>query len=475
MVLGAIFAGLLVYSQTFAFCWDEGFHLLAARMISFGKRPYLDFCFPQTPLNAYLNASLVRVFGNTWKPAHVLAAVWLSGGVFLIADFVFSRFPVGRWRLAASLFAAILIVSVYNVVGFGTVAQAYAICLFLTVAAMRVACAAVRRGSLALIFCAGLLACASAACSMLTAAAVPVLLVWCVIQNRGARRKTAAVFIAAAVIPFLPVVWLFAHGPAQTFFNIVQYQALYRGVNWGEATPHDVEVFFDLSESPAGLMLVLLGASALVYARRNAWDRRLVAEYFLCAAIAAGIALELLTAHPTFARYFLLTVPFLAVPAAGGLMIVGSKLYRADRPWPAFALAALLTLYGLAGQGFEDRDSLHWRQMEKVAAKVNEVTPPGATLGADEITYFLTGRPAPPGMEFAYGQKLNLPADRERLMHLIPQSKVDEMLRNKIFQTFEVCEEDDMDLKPAQFYNQHAEVETCHVYWDPKEGQWESR
>jgi hypothetical protein len=49
-------AGLLAYSQTWCLAWDEGYHLVAAQMIVAGKRPYLDFCFPQTPLNAYWNA-----------------------------------------------------------------------------------------------------------------------------------------------------------------------------------------------------------------------------------------------------------------------------------------------------------------------------------------------------------------------------------------------------------------------------------
>ena len=45
-------AGLLVYSQTLAFAWDEGYHLVAAFLIAHGKIPYIDFVFPQTPLNA---------------------------------------------------------------------------------------------------------------------------------------------------------------------------------------------------------------------------------------------------------------------------------------------------------------------------------------------------------------------------------------------------------------------------------------
>src|ERR1035441_953555 len=50
-------AGLAVYAQTLAFAWDEGFHLLAAQLIKAGKTPYLDFFFPQAPLNAYWNAA----------------------------------------------------------------------------------------------------------------------------------------------------------------------------------------------------------------------------------------------------------------------------------------------------------------------------------------------------------------------------------------------------------------------------------
>jgi hypothetical protein len=65
--LAALFlaaAALITYSQTRAFVWDEGFHLVAAALIAHGKTPYVDFCFPQTPINAYFNAALIRVFGQ---------------------------------------------------------------------------------------------------------------------------------------------------------------------------------------------------------------------------------------------------------------------------------------------------------------------------------------------------------------------------------------------------------------------------
>ena len=44
-------AVFLVYAETWAFCLDEGYHLVAAQLIGAGKVPYVDFFFPQTLLN----------------------------------------------------------------------------------------------------------------------------------------------------------------------------------------------------------------------------------------------------------------------------------------------------------------------------------------------------------------------------------------------------------------------------------------
>ena len=273
-----------------AFAWDAGFHLLAARLIREGKRPYLDFCFPQTPLNAYLNAGWMSIFGDTWRSVQALAAIMTAAAILLTADYVYTRFPVREWKLPAAIFSALLCVSIYNVLAFGTVAQAYGVCLFLSVAALRLAMAAVRRATLWLIFAAGLCAGASAACSLLTAAALPVLLAWCVFENKSRLRtvrkkgtdysvpaceplpppsagevdravcplfshplKTAAAFVAGSIVPFLPVAWLALEGPRQVLFNLIQYQTLYRRAKWDGASEHDFEVFFSVSGTPAAV------------------------------------------------------------------------------------------------------------------------------------------------------------------------------------------------------------------------------
>jgi hypothetical protein len=198
-------AGLVVYSQTLAFSLDEGFHLLASQLINRGKTPYLDFCFPQPPLNAYWNAAWMRILGDSWRIPHFFAALLVAGAVILVAEFIFSRFPLPQWRLPCALVGGFMVAVSVPVVQFGTV-QAYGMCLFLSVAAFRVSILSVDRKNLFCPFCAGLLAGAAAASSLLTAPVVPVLLVWILVYDRTANRwiKSAA-FLVGTAIPYVPV------------------------------------------------------------------------------------------------------------------------------------------------------------------------------------------------------------------------------------------------------------------------------
>jgi hypothetical protein len=101
-------AGLAVYAQTVAFAWDEGFHLLAAQLIiRNGKTPYLDFFFPQAPLNAYWNAGWMRLFGDTWRTAHAVAGMIGAAGVLLAAHAVYRRFPIAGMAHDAGALAVV--------------------------------------------------------------------------------------------------------------------------------------------------------------------------------------------------------------------------------------------------------------------------------------------------------------------------------------------------------------------------------
>ena len=460
-------AVLLVYSQTWAFTWDESYHLLAAQLMGAGRRPYLDFCFPQTPLNAYWNAGWMRLLGQSWRVSHAFAAWFTIGAVLLTVDFVFRRFPVGSWRLAAAIAAGLATGLNAMVFEFGPLAQSYGICLFALAAAFRITVRAVDRSGPLLAALAGFFAGVAAGSSLLSAAAAPVLLVWMLFYNRAGRRWTKLMaFGAGTVVPFAPVFWLFWLGPRQTWFNVVQYHTFFRTLYWPETTRHDLEILTSWIDSGQALVLGLLAVFGLLYvARRSAWPRALQAEFYLCAWLAAALSVWVGRAHPTFARYFLLTVPFLTILSVVGLYAIASRVLGADRPrWPVLLVSVLFAL-GLGKSLYERRD-LNWSVYQRHANKVDQVTPRHSLLLADEPIYFLTRRTPPPGFELYYTHKVNLPNAEAALMHVITEAEVKRQVQSGMFATAYSCDDDKIeDYGLEKLYTQHVDIDDCSLYW----------
>lgn len=464
--LAAYAAALLVFSQTWAFAWDESYHLLAAQLILAGRRPYLDFCFPQTPLNTYWNAAWMALAGQSWRVAHAVAALLIIAAVLLVADYAARRMPDLRWRAPAALAAALAFGCNPMVFLFGPLGQPYGLALFALVAAFRFAVRTPsgRASNAAL---AGLFAGAAAASTLLTAAAAPVLLVWTVMYGPRARWRTAAAFCAGAAIPFAPVIRLFVLGPRQTWFNLVQYHLEFRKLYWPHATSHDIEVLTGwLSSLPAAALGALAAFGLYWTARRSGWTREAKAELYLCAWLALALAAEIGRAHPTFPQYFLLVVPFLAILAAVGLC-AAAQLLGAKRLLRPVAVVAAIFILGVSRSVYMDRENTHWSQYERIAAKLAEVTPPGAAIYANEPIYFLLRRIPPPGFELYYTHKLDLPAADRALYHILTSAEVKRQVQSGRFMTAYSCEDDEIeDLGLRRLYTMSQEIGDCVVFWD---------
>ncbi len=461
-------AALGVYAQTMAFVWDEGFHLVAAQMINRGATPYLDFLFPQTLLNAYWNAGVLRWFGNDWHSVHVFDALFVSATVWMAANYIMRRFPVEKWALPCAVTTAGFIGLDTVVVPFGPCAQAYASGMMLTFIAFRVAIKAVDRTSIWLTAVTALLVAAAAGSTLLVAPAVVVFALWIVIVNRaGSRLRKFVAYCLVAVIPFTPEIVLFIRSPRQTLFNVVQYQALFRRVNWGDVGAHDFTTFLDWTVSSQTLLLGLLGLIGLVFlVRKSNWETKLRHELYLAAAVAFATGAFIATAHPTFGRYFIFIIPFVALLAAVGFYYTGSSLIGPGRPfWPT-AILLFIMISGITKWLFDDRDATHWQDYEKITAKIREVTPPGDEIMADDLVYFLLRERPPARMEFSYSHKLELPAAQERLYHVISYKELGEQIARGRFHTVETCKDDvEDDLRLNDMFPNQQDFDDCTVYW----------
>jgi len=478
-LVSVLYAGLLFYSQTWAVAWDEGFHLLAAQLIKNGKRPYLDFLFPQTALNAYWVAAWMRVFGDTWRLVHALSATLTAGAIFMTGDFVLRRFPVPNWRLPAALAAALATGMNVMVFEYGAIGQAYGLCLFLIVAAFRASLVTVERDGLWWPALAGFASAAAAASSLLTAPVAPVLLVWMVLQRRTRNRWTKSVaFLVGAFLPVVPLLRLFLQAPRLVRFNIFDYHFFFRQVEWEGAIQHDFEILTAWVDSTPALVLGLLALAGLLFIfRRSGWESPLKSEFYLCGWLALALSLHLSTAHPTFERYFLFTVPFLAILASVGLYAAGSRLDTPERTWPPIMVLTVLLALGLARAVYQKHSSMNWKDFEHVARKVQEVTPAQQPFMADEFVYFLTRRQPPSGLEHEDSHKLsNLPASFSAALHVLPRKELEQQVKQGAFATVETCDDDDERVEAyhlPQLYAKREEISGCVVYWNfekPKSG-----
>jgi 4-amino-4-deoxy-L-arabinose transferase-like glycosyltransferase len=465
--------GLLVESQTQAFTGDEGYHLVAAQSIIHGRRPYLDFCFPQSPLNAYWNAAWMRIFGDTWRTAHAVAALLTALAVVLTADYLRRRFPVSEWRMPLAITAVFLFGLNARVFFCGPVGQAYGICLFGLVAAFRAAVRAVEDERVILAGAAGLFASVAANSSLLTAPVPIVLLIWIVACNRaGSKGGKAAAFIAGCTVACIPLAWLFLHGPRQTIFNIVEYQGRYRRVDWPGAISHDIDVLLSPFDSSQALVLGVLAVGGLVSARKAPWDRAARSEFYLCAWLAIAEIVFIANGHPTFSQYYMFAVPFLTILACLALYAAGTTLAAAHRPrWPVL-VPCLIVFLAFAKSLYErHRDYESWREVEAIAQKIREIHPAGPIL-ADDAIYFLLRYPIPPGFELNDSHKLDLGSAMMAKMHLVSKAELERQIRSGYFDLVETWasqawKQDTWieDVGLPKLYAYHIAVADGDIYW----------
>jgi hypothetical protein len=306
---------------------------------------------------------------------------------------------------------------------------------------------------------------------MLSATLAPVFLIWLWWCNRaGSRWVKAGVFAAGAVVPFLPVFWLFARGPWVVWFNLAQYHLQFRAIYWPDPLPHDLETLTAWIVDPQSLLAGLLAIfGAIFIATRSRWSRERRAEFFLCGWLVLASAGELALAHPTFPRYFCLLVPFLGILAVPGLYAIGSRVLQPERPfWPVLIIC-VITAGALARDIYEGRDDVTWRKYEDAARKLAAVTPPGKQMFAEDMLYFLTRQRPPRGMEFDYSHKLNLPPERLAQLHVATEAELKSQLAAGVFASAATCDDDDdEEYGLEQIFQKKETVHDCPIYWEWK-------
>ena len=444
-LLVAAAAVTLVAVSRVTYFADEGYHLLAARRILAGQRPYADFFYQQTPLYPYLTAAWMKLTNGGWRNAHLLNALLALGSALLAAGALKPRIASSAWMSTAPAVAVLFVGLNGLVVRFATLAMPYTVTAFLLVAGYRFALK-VTAGSSRSSFLSGLCTGAAISCCLLAAPAAPVTAIWLMRCAPAGRRLRATVwFLAGLMVASLPALWLSSRSPALAWFDIVAYHVHY-GRAWGGlsggqayALRDDILRIAGLGYLAEGIILVPLAVVGFAWRRHCAalqvpsWAPAIV----LGSSLGLGLTIGAALARPTFPHYFLLACPFVAISAAAGTCLLGLRA----RVSPHLAVGFLVCIFALdlvrptrlwlqAPSG--------WQQLEEIGAEINRRVPVESSYLADDRLYVVSGRL--PGI--SADSISDLPGRVVQSRHLLPMSAVFDAVRDGSIQTLVFAEGD---------------------------------
>jgi len=290
---------------------DEGFYLLASRLVLEHKRPYLDFFYTQAPLLPYVYGAWMRCFGVTWLSGKLLAALLtaLLGSLMSAEVLHLTR----RWF--AALLAALLFASSTLIFGFYPVVKSYSLAGLLLFGAYVLVSKTSADVSLWVPGAAGLLLGLSVSTRSYLVLTLPILLCWIIKNSEQALRGSVLSFLCGFGAGVVPCLYLFAASPRAFLFNNVGYHALRSNGGllgmWSEKVFALLAVFLSRVESN-GLQTSLIFISSLVLLRSMP-KRRYAPRLAFQMALAIGLISLLPT--PVHPQYFCLAIPFLLLTA----------------------------------------------------------------------------------------------------------------------------------------------------------------
>ena len=422
LLLAPVFLALLAYflfvSRHRFIDGDEGFYLLAARLVLLHKTPYLDFFYTQAPLLPYVYAIWMKVAGVTWIAGRTLPAVLTS----LLGLLIFGHVCRVTGKAVAGLTAAILFASCTLIFAWYPIAKTHSLAALFLFSAYVIISRTPLDISPWWIACSGMLLGLGVDTRSYVAGVAPVFIWWIARQSEASRRVANVLWFAGGLaVGLLPSAVLFVLSPDRYWFNNLGYHAIRSGeglIGAWRSKLHTVRVVL-IGPDDNGLQLGMLSAISLGLA--VLWRKRRTSS-LLAFLLALFLGLVSLLPTPPYVQYFCLCVPYLIVSA----VCLGSDYFAQVRSprvrWTAAVicvglLAGYLTLGAVGFRnylftaasviGIDDPDDApNWtlRGVREVSQAIDELTSPGEGVASFWPGYVFESRTVPyPGFENNFG------------------------------------------------------------------------
>lgn len=416
---------------------DEGFFLLAARLVLMHKKPYVDFFYPQAPLLPYFYASWMKCFGITWAAGRQLAVLLTS----LLGALVYEHVCRLTRNWLAGLVAVVVFVSSSLIFAWLPIVGPFSLAGLFIFSAYVIVSRLSAESSHWLVAAAGLLLGLSVDIRSYLLLLIPLLL-WWIFQNSNARTRLASIlwFLGGFTIAMIPSLYLFISSPGAFLFNNLGYHAIRSSEGligmWQEKLVLTL-MFFLGGPGANGLQDSILFFVSLGFVFSMP-GRKYPARLAFQIALVVGILSLLPT--PAYLPYFCLAVPFLVVSAVCVVndLLVSLELRR-QRLFAAVACVVLLSMYvgasvgdfrsyfktgdGIPGVRWA-RDKGDWRlqRILAVSQAIDQIANPGEVVASFWPGDIFQTNAAPfPGFEnpFALAVSEKLTAQQRARYHIL--------------------------------------------------------
>jgi hypothetical protein len=329
---------------------DEGFYLLASRLVLEHNRPYLDFFYTQAPLLPYVYGSWMNFLGLTWLSAKFFAALLTA----LLGTLMSAEVLRLTRRWLSAVVAVVLFAGSTLIFAFFPVVKTYSLSGLLLFSAYVLVSRISSVSSLWVAGAAGLLLGLSVSTRSYLVLTLPVLLWWIVRNSEpSARRGYVLGFLGGFVVGIAPCLYFFAASPRAFLFNNLGYHALRSDGGllgmWAEKIFALLAVFFSGIEGN-GFQTSLLFLTSVVLLgsvpKRQSPPR-------LAFQMAIGIGLISLLPTPVHPQYFCLCIPFLLLTAVCVVTDYLARAHSRQRKWLAAAVC-VLAVAGYVGASVGD-------------------------------------------------------------------------------------------------------------------------
>lgn len=320
-VYGLLGDALLITAATIFFVWcslnrlvagDEGFYLLASRLVMQGQVPYRDFFYPQMPLLPYVYGIWMRLSEESWASARILSAGFASITgllIYLRCRALFDR----AWGCIALL----LFVSSNFVFPWLTVAKTYSLSTMLLFLSYFVCTAKIAtRGKF---LAAGVMFGLSVNTRLFFAAAVPLFYAYIFFMSDRfpQRMRYILAFTLGGFLTAVPLLYFLRHDFETFWFNNMGYHLIRSNKELSDSLQGKVDILKSIlsirdAKSFDGFQFLMLSTASLIGVlaslRQNA-----LRDLSLPIALVLGIVNLIPT--PTYIQYFCTVTPFLCVYA----------------------------------------------------------------------------------------------------------------------------------------------------------------